>query len=84
MLGLEPNEVRQLINATYINFSSEMKSDFDGYTEAYEIEGFDKRTARALSDLAIREMASREAIIQVVYQNNMRIQSQLEKKGIEF
>jgi hypothetical protein len=53
------------------------------FESIYELKGFTSGQAEALADLAMKMMANKEAISEVILQNNLRIESQLTRKGIE-
>jgi hypothetical protein len=49
----------------------------------YELQGFNTVQAKVLTELTLKTMANKEAVLETLYQNNLRIESQLKRKGIE-
>ena len=47
----------------------------------YELKGFNHTQAEAMADLGMKLMAASSAILTVIYQNNLRVASQLEQGG---
>lgn len=83
-LGLDRKEIKTVYEKKYADhLKNRCKLPTGSFEGIYELKGFDTAQAEAMADLALKMMAHKEAISEVVYQNNLRMESQLKHKGIE-
>ena len=82
--GLERKEIVALYEKEYADSLKKRSKVPKGSMEGiYELQGFNTLQAKALTELTLKMMANKEAILETIYQNNLRIESQLRRKGIE-
>jgi hypothetical protein len=83
-LGLDRKEISAIYEKKYNDHLKNRcklpKGTFEGI---YELKGFNTAQAEALAELSLKMMAGKEAMSEVILQNNLRIESQLKRKGIE-
>ena len=83
-IGLERKDIKELYEREYADSLKKRSKVPKGSMEGiYELQGFSTIQAKALTELTLKMMANKEAILETIYQNNMRIASQLKHKGIE-
>jgi hypothetical protein len=83
-IGLDRNEIKTVYEKKYADhLKIRCKMPLGSFESIYELKGFTTGQAEALADLAMKMMANKEAISEVILQNNLRIESQLKRKGIE-
>jgi hypothetical protein len=83
-IGLERKEINSLFEKEYGDSLKKRSKVPKGSMEGiYELQGFSTLQAKALTELTLKMMANKEAVLEIIYQNNLRIESQLKHKGIE-
>lgn len=83
-LGLDRKEIKTIYEKKYADhLKNRCKLPTGSFEGIFELKGFNTAQAEALADLAMKMMANKEAISEVILQNNARIESQLKHKGIE-
>lgn len=83
-IGLERKEINAIFEKEYADSLKKRSKVPKGSIEGiYELQGFTPEQAKVLTELTLKMMANKEAVLETVYQNNLRIELQLKRKGIE-
>ena len=83
-IGLERKEINAIYEKEYAdNIKKRSKVPKGSMESIYELQGFTPGQAKVLTELTLKMMANKEAVLETIYQNNLRIESQLKRKGIE-
>jgi hypothetical protein len=83
-LGLDRKEIKIVYEKKYADhLKNRCKLPTGSFEGIYELKGFNTAQAEALADLAMKMMANKEAISEVILQNNLRIESQLKHLGVK-
>ena len=81
-LGLDRKEIKTVYEKKYADhLKNRCKLPTGSFEGIYELKGFNTAQAEALADLAMKMMANKEAVSEVILQNNLRIESQLKHLG---
>ena len=84
-IGFEQKELDRIFfteSSDYLKRNSVLpKASIQG---EYELYGFTPIQADKLADLALKMLASSQAILTVINKNNLEIERQLKEKGIKF
>jgi hypothetical protein len=80
-LGLEHQDMERFYGEKYAEYIKKFpKINRASLESEYELKGFNSVQAQTLADLTLKVMANRVAILEVIRQNNMKIDLQLEQK----